>query len=319
MYSEKSQYILPHLDAQGGYGGDRAALGGVTLPGGPSVTLADFLAQNAMKAPASNLDPDAPLALLGYTLNTTAPRQGERVLLTLFWRARAPLAAHSLTLSLGGQSLFTGQPVHDTFPFSNWPAGSLSPIIFLESSVLPLACDLAVNVTGLGSATLATLNVQSVERVFTPPTSATPFEYDFDHAITLRGYDLQPGPSTTLTLDWQSLSSNLDDYTVFVHVLDSSGQIAAQADSQPRNCMGAPCTGALCTGTPSCVPCVSYPTSLWVPGEYVADPYTFDLAPGTYTLDIGLYLPETGDRLPVFDASGNSPGNSLTLPPFQVP
>ncbi len=312
MYSEKSQYSLPHLDAQGAYAGDRAALGGVTLPGGPSVTLEDFIAQNPMTPPVADprsgatgmslLDPDLPLALLGYTLNTQTPRQGERVLLTLFWRARALLAADSLTLSLGGQSLFTGQPVHDTFPFSNWPADAL----ITDHYALKVPPDfpsgpagLTVSVTDFGSAMLTSLDVTRVERSFTAPAPATPFEYDFDHAITLRGYDLQPGPSTTLTLDWQSLSSNLDDYTVFVHVLDTSGQIIAQADSQPRG-------GA-------------YPTSLWVAGEYISDPYTFNLAPGTYTLELGLYLPETGARLPVFDSAGDPTGNLITLPSFQVP
>ncbi|MBF8284077.1 MAG: conserved rane protein of unknown function [Anaerolineales bacterium] len=312
MYSEKSQSSLPHLDAQGGYAGDRAALGGVSLPGGPSLALEDFLAQNPMTAPfadprsgatgTSLLDPNSPLTLLGYTLNTTTPRQGERLQLTLFWHAPHPVSPDPLTILLAGQPLYSGQPVHNTFPFWEWSPGQLLAdryALRLPPDMPPGPAELTVNVKGYGSATLTSLDVSRVDRNFTAPAPATPVEYDFNHEITLRGYGLQPGPSTSLILYWQSLISNLDDYTVFVHVLDASGQIVAQADSQPRG-------GA-------------YPTSLWVLGEYVSDPYTFTLAPGTYTLDIGLYLPETGDRLPVFDASGNSPGNSLTLPPFQVP
>jgi hypothetical protein len=291
------------------------------------LALEDFLAQNPMTAPfadprsgatgTSLLDLNSPLTLLGYTLNTATPRQGERLQLTLFWHAPHPVSPDPLTILLAGQPLYSGQPVHNTFPFWEWSPGQLLAdryALRLPPDMPPGPAELTVNVKGYGSATLTSLDVSQVDRNFTAPAPATPVEYDFNHEITLRGYDLQPGPNTSLILYWQSLISNLDDYTVFVHVLDSSGQIVAQADSQPRNCMG-----ALCTGTPSCVPCVSYPTSLWVPGEYVADPYTFNLASGSYTLELGLYLSETGARLPVFDASGNSPGNSLTLPPFQVP
>jgi hypothetical protein len=154
-------------------------------------------------------------------------------------------------------------------------------------------------VPGYGSAILATLDVTRVERAFNTPDSAVRAGHVFNHEVALYGYDLRPGASTTLTLHWQSLAATDSDYTVFVHVLSASGQIVAQADAQPRG-------GA-------------YPTSLWVPGEFVPDTYTFDLPPGTYTFNVGLYLSETGARLPVFDASGNSSGDSVTLAPFHTP
>ena len=70
---------------------------------------------------------------------------------------------------------------------------------------------------------------------------------------------------------------------MFVHVVDASGAVRAQKDNAPMN------------GT--------YPTTLWQPGEFVRDTYTLslppDLPPGDYALDVGLYLADTGARLPV--------------------
>jgi hypothetical protein len=45
------------------------------------------------------------------------------------------------------------------------------------------------------------------------------------------------------------------------------------------------------------------PTTCWIPGEIITDPYTLTLpsdAPlGTYTLYTGMYFWKTGERLPV--------------------
>jgi hypothetical protein len=46
-----------------------------------------------------------------------------------------------------------------------------------------------------------------------------------------------------------------------------------------------------------------YPTTLWQPGEFVTDVHTIpvppNLPPGEYSLEVGLYLAETGMRLPI--------------------
>lgn len=48
---------------------------------------------------------------------------------------------------------------------------------------------------------------------------------------------------------------------------------------------------------------VTYPTSIWSPGEVIDDPRAnrlpADLPPGTYHVMIGLYRLETGERLPI--------------------
>jgi hypothetical protein len=51
----------------------------------------------------------------------------------------------------------------------------------------------------------------------------------------------------------------------------------------------------------------SYPTSLWLPDEYVTDRYLFDSAlSNRYNLRIGLYDAETGTRLPLLTQSSGA-------------
>jgi hypothetical protein len=92
-----------------------------------------------------------------------------------------------------------------------------------------------------------------------------------------------------LTLFWEALAPVQDDYTVFVHLVDTEERIRAQGD-------GVPLEG-------------SRPTSSWQSGEVLADvhllPMGVDVTPGDYKLLVGLYTPEDGARLPVA-AGGDS-------------
>jgi len=104
---------------------------------------------------------------------------------------------------------------------------------------------------------------------------------------------LSPGQSLTVTLYWQVLAAPTTDYDAFVHLLDASGQRVAQSDHRPGG--------------------VYYPSSLWQPGELLADAHTIalpaTLPPGTYTLHTGLYDKPTMKRLPI----PGSPDDSLEL------
>ena len=111
----------------------------------------------------------------------------------------------------------------------------------------------------------------------------------FGDSIALAGADLSAplhGRVLTYTLHWQALAPISQNYTVFAHLLDAVGNLRAQEDTMPHN--------------------GRYPTSLWSPGEIILDPHILhfpsDLEPGRYTLRVGLYDPETGQRLLVKDA-----------------
>jgi hypothetical protein len=93
------------------------------------------------------------------------------------------------------------------------------------------------------------------------------------------------------------------DYVVFVHLLDSEGELVTQAD-------GPPIDG-------------DYPTSYWAPGELIADERTLpvgELEPGVYQLKVGMYLLETGERLPAVNAAGERlPNDAIALTEIDLP
>ena len=127
----------------------------------------------------------------------------------------------------------------------------------------------------------------------------------FAERIELVGYDLpsdshktwQPGDILPLTLFWQRLAAIDDDYSIFVHLLDGSGTLAAQTDAPP--------VGGL------------WPTSSWQEGEVIVDRHGLllpeDLPAGVYKLQTGIYLPATGERLPVVGPGGEPPADYILL------
>ena len=89
---------------------------------------------------------------------------------------------------------------------------------------------------------------------------------------------------------------------MFTHLLDSANLIQGQHDNPPVG------------GT--------YPTTLWMPGEVIADEYALDVEPdappGEHVIEIGLYVAETGVRLPVLDEAGQVTGDRILLDVVQV-
>jgi hypothetical protein len=125
--------------------------------------------------------------------------------------------------------------------------------------------------------------------VLNPPPMAFTTSAEFADQIALRGYAVNhKNDAIDLTLIWQALAQPRHAYTVFVHVFDRDGQQIGQQDNMPlRN---------------------QSPTSCWVPGEYVSDPYSIPWsanARGPFTVEVGLYRGDTGARLPRSDAQGD--------------
>ncbi len=117
---------------------------------------------------------------------------------------------------------------------------------------------------------------------------------EFGQEIRLLGYDFTPseiqaGDSVTVTLYWESLVQPTDDYTVFNHLLDPSGQMQAQKDNQPQGGM--------------------YPTSFWNQGERIQDVFELNIDPqaptGVYDFAIGMYTLETLERIPIMMPDGS--------------
>ncbi|MEM7344647.1 MAG: phospholipid carrier-dependent glycosyltransferase [Chloroflexota bacterium] len=117
---------------------------------------------------------------------------------------------------------------------------------------------------------------------YQPQQSATVI---FGETISLIGYDLSTESEPTLTLYWQALASGKEDYTLFIHLLDSNGEVVAQADRPPTNNF--------------------YPTSWWSSGDIIADTHPLPVTDDTVALRFGLYATErlkiTESTLPTQD------------------
>ncbi len=104
-------------------------------------------------------------------------------------------------------------------------------------------------------------------------------------SIALNRAIFNPNDALQLQLEWLTDSELDTRYKVFLQLLDSNGVLVAQRDSEPGG------NQAL--------------TTLWQPGEIVVDNHALaipDLAPGNYTLILGLYDSENPDsRLSVED------------------
>jgi hypothetical protein len=125
--------------------------------------------------------------------------------------------------------------------------------------------------------------------------------------FALLGYDLPrqqagPGQTVPVTLYWKALDQPDHNYQVFVHLMGPDSQLWGQSDKlNPAD----------------------FPTSRWPTDHYVRDEHMPqlkpDAPPGTYLVVVGLWDAASGQRLPVFDASGNAVGSGVVLPlPIEV-
>lgn len=124
----------------------------------------------------------------------------------------------------------------------------------------------------------------------------------WERGVVLRGWqaggEARPGATLPLTLTWNSLEPVPRPWTVFVHLVDATGAIVAESNSQPLG-------GAL-------------PFPRWTPGDWMADRHTLplppDLPPGSYTLRVGLYRPDKGgERQRVWAEDGGPIGDLVEL------
>lgn len=131
--------------------------------------------------------------------------------------------------------------------------------------------------------------------------------FDFGESIRLTGYGLSsttisPGGTIQIALAWESLGSAERDYTIFTHLIDDQGRIAAQVDSQPAGGLN--------------------PTSAWQAGDVSTDRFALqigpDAQPGLYWIEVGWYDLATLQRLPVTDGAGNPLGDRVLLVQIEI-
>jgi hypothetical protein len=257
------------------------------------------------------LEESTPLArLIGYELGQQTVEPGETARVTLYWEVLGETDTNYVLFAqlFGRAAVKVGQ--RDTYPglghyaTSFWQPGQVIvdevPLPVASDAVTPsrLRLDAGLYERGGGrlavldgaanpidSATIGWLKLAPTQK---PPLPGVSIDYRLGDVVKLAGYDLQREANRVyLTLHWSCLAPMDRDYVVFVHLLAGEDTPVAQADGPP--------VGG------------DYPTSLWSSGERIADQHVLnveDLPSGSYGLQVGMYLLETGQRLPVTDPSG---------------
>ena len=257
-------------------------------------------AENALRLVGYDMEPDGRVAL--------------------YWQALAPVDVDYVTAiqvsDMRGVPLATMHNVHPGLvPTTRWEPGDLVrdvQAIELPDAELPMAYRLSAQILhpdtqeplawldapapGVDDVPITIVRLPDPEP--TIPGEARPVGVLFGDAIELEEAAVpaasMTGESVDYVLVWRAHASSVHDYTVFVHLLDAEGQLAANDDGQPLEGL--------------------YPTSVWEPGEVVVDGRTLtaDLPPGEYQLVVGLYRLETGERLSA-TAAGGPVGDSVSL------
>lgn len=242
--------------------------------------------------------------ILGYDLEPNPPQPGTPTRVNVYYRARErmyPMYASLLSVhDLTGKPLadYPGFPASFYYPTYRWQAGDVyrdaftiyfpgdAPMGFYNLELFWYVYDLDArkpDYSRESHAALGEMRVGDVDAAnITHAANAR-----LGEAITFLGWSGTPniarGQPLALDLFWRGERELRDAYTVFVHLVDANGQVVADADAPPSSGL--------------------YPTNRWRANETVRDRHTLnipgELAPGTYSLAIGMYLPATGARLPI--------------------
>jgi hypothetical protein len=234
---------------------------------------------------------------------------------TVYWRAMQELETnYSVFLHLdapNGQTFATVDEAHpDNIPTRNWPPG-----LYLRN---PLRLPIPANLPPIRyQATVGLYDRATNQRLVVLPGQDTVYQLGalwlttprprlpdaplarFGQHISLWQATYPAPPGDSLALLWETDTPLDQDYSIFVHLLDTQGNLLNQADGLPY--------GGL------------YPLPNWQPGQVVEDARSLtSLLPNPAalkTIAIGLYDPVTGERLPAVDAQGLAlPNHSFVLP-----
>jgi hypothetical protein len=265
--------------------------------------------------------------LTGYTLavngaeqdvaSNTLPvaRPGDRVTIRLYWRALRMLSEdyHSFihlvnherqTLTaldkIPGQEIARPRfwdlayPESDTYPLTI-PSGAESGLYYPRVGFYDYD-DMERFLLEDGNGTSDALDLAPI-KIIAPQKAAPkhPLRVRYGEFAQLLGYtltpeaaSLQPGSIITLTLFYQGLQPATRPYTQFFHLYAPELGMAAQIDQPPLR--------------------GGNPTDTWQPDEIIVEQIRLTVNPGAppgdYTLYIGMYDPENGERVLLTDEQG---------------
>jgi mannosyltransferase len=247
---------------------------------------------------------------------------GDTLSFHFLWQARRrPRADYQAILALlndEGQAVAqsTWIPTSGVYPTSAWQSGEvvLDQAVLTISGAVPAGryhIGLGVRSpdgTWLGRRViLGTLELQSRPANYEIPPMQHRLNARLGDAIRLLGYDLSPqrlapGDELFLTLYWQAIEGIPESFKVFNHLVSPEGEIKGQRDGYPNE--------------------GKQPTSGWLPGEVIRDPYRITIASdaptGRYRLLTGMYRESDFSRLPAFDEQGQPVGDAILLAEIEI-
>ena len=276
-------------------------------------------------ADSTTLRFDNGIELLGLSAGAPA-RPGHPVPMTLFWQAESPpvdLQYQIEVLGPTGNILSTENraPGADWLTADTWPLGTIvreQTGLYFPPETIPGRYQLRwslksgeKNIPGRPawrpwrseSVTFGQIVVEPWPMETEFPAVPNLLRAQVGPSIELYGYELdtetlQPGDLLGLTLYWQALQVPDRSTYVFVHLVAAGdGTIISQLDRVPVDWLR--------------------PTSGWRPGEVLTDPYHLavpkELAPGTYSLYVGMFDPDTWQRLSITYQGETQPDDRLLL------
>ena len=244
------------------------------------------------------------LALVELSPVRAQIEQGQPLLVQAKWAATEhPARDYVCRLSLRDKSGTTIQSqteaIARSYATSLWPTDaivasryqmSLDPLLPAGRYDLVIAVFDPQTSEGCGEFVLPLgIVIEGRERSYATPSMQVKLDISFGDQMRLLGYDLKREEGELrLGLHWQARQQMEGDYRVFVHLFDPATEvIVAQDDAMPRQ--------------------NQYPTSWWAEGEVISDVVIIslkDVPPGRYRLALGVYDPQTMDRLAAVGPDG---------------
>lgn len=265
--------------------------------------------------------------VIGYDLSPDPPQPGQPTRVLIYYRALRrmyPIYSSALTISdITGKfwSDYYGFPGSQYYPTYLWKPGETyreewdliwprnAPSGLYNLDLSWFVYNLETRKTNFDNEyKLALGSIRAGD--FSVAAIAHPQTMPLGEAITFLGWTSTPstngdsisvgrGQSLAFDLIWRADRTLETGYTVFVHLVDANGRVVADADSPPSSGV--------------------YPTDRWTVGESVRDRHTVripaDLPAGSYGIEIGMYRPDTGERLSFAPAGGDY----LVLTSVRVP
>ena len=281
----------------------------------PSYNIPKYIAYEEIPADmiVSGATFNKEIELVGYSVLNNTITTDDSLQVTLYWRGKSYMDSdYNLAINVYGYGM------ENISKLDTWPGGGLLPtaewepdVIYPDTYVLPiLSSSEAPTITRMGlsfwdddlsdslpisvnDVTIESLLLDLGRLIPAHEQNYIPEVKDgsvFNSGAKLLGYSIaeHEAPEISFTLYWHAESTITNDLTVFVHMIDSSGDIVAQADGPPSHGY--------------------WPTSEWELGIVVSDHHNLDhdidISRETYTIVIGLYDPVSGLRVPAYSSTG---------------